>query len=429
MNKHLNLMEREAIYQGLVDKKSLASIARSLHRHPSTVANEVKSYRQFEETGCFNRPYNPCLNRRTCARKGVCHGHGCQKRVCARNCQSCHTICSVFVEEVCPRLTSTPYVCHGCRRINTCTLKKAYYKPAKAHRLASERWSERRSGCSYTPETIERIDSIVSPLIMKGQSIYHIHVHHKEELMVSTKTLYNLVNGSLLQARAIDCPRIVRFRPRRASKPLKLNTKCRVNRTYQDYLSYYQAAPDLSLVEIDTVEGRKGGKVLLTMVLTSFDILLAFLRDQNDAASVIKSFDHLKEVLGLERYCQLFALILTDNGSEFSQPTKMEVTHLKGKSSRLFYCDPKAPEQKPHIENAHGLLRRVLPSGSSFDHLTQQDVDLIVSNINSYSREKLNGSTPFKLFSSVYPPEILQDLQVSEIDPNDINLTPSLLLK
>lgn len=429
MNKHLNLMEREAIYQGLVDKKSLASIARSLHRHPSTVANEIKSYRQFEETGCFNRAYNPCLNRRTCARKGVCHGHGCQKRVCARNCQSCHTICSVFVEEVCPRLTSIPYVCHGCRRLNTCTLKKAYYKPAKAHRLASDRWSERRSGCSYTPETIERIDSIVSPLIMKGQSIYHIHVHHKEELMVSTKTLYNLVNGSLLRARAIDCPRIVRFRPRRASKPLKLNTKCRVNRTYQDYLSYYQAAPDLSLVEIDTVEGRKGGKVLLTMVLTSFDIFLAFLRDQNDAASVIKSFDHLKEVLGLELYCQLFALVLTDNGSEFSQPTKMEVTHLKGKSSRLFYCDPKAPEQKPHIENAHGLLRRVLPSGSSFDHLTQQDVDLIVSNINSYSREKLNGSTPFKLFSSVYPPEILQDLQVSEIDPNDINLTPSLLLK
>ena len=221
---------------------------------------------------------------------------------------------------------------------------KAYYKPARAQRLATERWSERRSGCSYSPETIERIDFIVSPLIMKGQSIYHIHVHHKEQLMVSTKTLYKLVNGSFLKARAIDCPRMVRFKPRKASKSLKLNTKCRVNRTYQDYLAHVQTALDVNLVEMDTVEGRKGGKVLLTMVLASFDIFLAFLRDQNDAASVITTFDHLKEVLGLERYCQLFALILTDNGSEFSQPTKLEVTHLEGNGSRLFYCDPRSPQ-------------------------------------------------------------------------------------
>ena len=87
----------------------------------------------------------------------------------------------------------------------------------------------------------------------------------------------------------------------------------------------------------------------------------------------------------------------------------------------------KCPPKKPHIENVHTLLRMVLPKGNSFQHLTQEDIDVVVSHINSYTRKKLNNLSPYKLFSSIYSPEILQVLHVNEVNPNEVNLTPSLL--
>lgn len=201
----------------------------------------------------------------------------------------------------------------------------------------------------------------------------------------------------------------------------------RNNHSVQLPLSWVKENPNLSIVEFDTVEGRKGGKVLLTINITTFDILLVFIRDHNDAHSVHHILDDLKQKLGLDLFCKLFAIGLTDRGSEFTSPTRIEANDKRGHRTKVFYCDPGMPQQKPKIENAHLLLRRVLPRFASFDDLTQQDIDLIVSHINSYSREKLNNLSPHKLFSSIYSPEILQVLNIREIDPQDINLTPSLL--
>ena len=53
----------------------------------------------------------------------------------------------------------------------------------------------------------------------------------------------------------------------------------------------------------------------------------------------------------------------------------------------------------------------------------------MTSHINSYKREKLNNLSPLKLFSLVYPTEIIQAFGLTEIKPDDIDLTPSLLLK
>lgn len=52
--------------------------------------------------------------------------------------------------------------------------------------------------------------------------------------------------------------------------------------------------------------------------------MLAFLRDRNDAQSVIDIFNYLEELFGVETFKKLFPVILTDNGSEFSNPNKIE---------------------------------------------------------------------------------------------------------
>jgi lipid-A-disaccharide synthase-like uncharacterized protein len=67
-------------------------------------------------------------------------------------------------------------------------------------------------------------------------------------------------------------------------------------------------------VEMDSVMGRVGGKVLLTLLFKSCDLMLAFIRDRNTSQSVIDVFDWLCSVLGTQTFCILFYVILTDNG-------------------------------------------------------------------------------------------------------------------
>ena len=73
---------------------------------------------------------------------------------------------------------------------------------------------------------------------------------------------------------------------------------------------------------MDTVEGRKGGKVLLTIHFVNSSFMLAFIRNHNDAESVINIFNKLQDILGLNKFKELFIIILTDNGSEFSNQVK-----------------------------------------------------------------------------------------------------------
>jgi len=43
------------------------------------------------------------------------------------------------------------------------------------------------------------------------------------------------------------------------------------------------------------------------------------------------------------------------------------------------------------------MLHMVLPKGTSFEFLTQWDVNLIVNHINSTPREILSGRTPYEV--------------------------------
>ena len=81
--------------------------------------------------------------------------------------------------------------------------------------------------------------------------------------------------------------------------------------------------------------------------------------------------------------------ILTDRGSEFSDPLAIERSCLEpGKRRcRVFYCDPLAPGQKGACERNHSELRRILPKGrSDFDAPTCADLAVAASHVNSYPR-------------------------------------------
>ena len=71
---------------------------------------------------------------------------------------------------------------------------------------------------------------------------------------------------------------------------------------------------------MDSVIGSKGGKVLLTIYFVNVSLMLGFLRKQIPSKSVIDIYDELYHRLGGQDFRKLFPVILTDNGSEFSNP-------------------------------------------------------------------------------------------------------------
>ena len=159
-------------------------------------------------------------------------------------------------------------------------------------------------------------------------------------------------------------------------------------------------------------------------------IYVSFIREHNDAQSVIDIFNNLQKILGIDKFKELFVLILTDNGSEFSNPTEIEFDMTTGElRTQIFYCHPSSPYEKGACEVNHELIRRILPKGTSFDELNQCDINLIMSHINSYKRKKLNDQSPYFMFSSIYGKDTIDKLNIKEINPNDVNLSTKLLKK
>jgi len=329
----------------------------------------------------------------------------------------------------CSSLDRPPYVCNGCKDRQKCHLKRHLYNARCAQEEYETIRTESRRGFAVTEDEIQRLDSIISPLIRKGQSIHHICVTKADEIMLDEKTIYNYIDAGLFTAGNLDLPRKVRYRPRKKKKPYKVDKLCHVGRTYEDYLTFIKDNPDLGIVEMDTVEGKRGGKVLLTLFFTGTSVLLAFLRDHNTAKSVKDIFDALYKALGRETFIRLFPVILTDRGSEFTDPLSIEFDEEGNRRTHVFYCDPQRSDQKGSIEVAHEFIRRILPKGTSFDNLSQDQIDLLVSHINSYTRKKLGNRSPLRLFSFLFGQDVVEKLHLSLIPSDQINLTTKLLNK
>ena len=121
--------------------------------------------------------------------------------------------------------------------------------------------------------------------------------------------------------------------------------------------------------------------------------------------------------------------IFTDRGSEFTNPLAIEFNENNKRRTHIFYCDPQRSDQKGGCEVTHEMIRRVLPKKTSFDNLTQDDINLMMSHINSYNRKKLNNQSAHQLFSFINGGDILDKLGIKSIPANEINLTLLLLKK
>ena len=426
--KHMDLKQRCIIEHSLDEGRSFKAIGSEIGKDCTTISKEVRGHKVFEKRGGYGRPFNDCANRQGCQEVRICPDCTSKKRLRCCFCGKCGPFCENYQKETCKKLDKPPYVCNGCPERNSCTLEKSFYKAVYAHKEYEMLRSESRTGYNITEAELAQLDAVVSPLLRKGQSIHHIAVNHQNEVMCCEKSLYNYVNDGLLSARNIDMPRKVRLRPRKGKKnEIKVDKKCRIGRTFQDFQLFKSEHPDLPVVELDTVEGIRGGACLLTIHFTLPKLQLAFRRDANDSQSVIDAFDRLYMELRPDIFMELFPVLLADNGSEFSNPEAIEFDRQGNRRTYLFYCDASAPYQKGACENNHELIRRVIPKGRDIGIYSDEKIRLMMSHINSYGRGELGDKSPFEMFSFLYGKRSLRKLGLSEIPRDEIILTPALM--
>lgn len=291
--------------------------------------------------------------------------------------------------------------------------------------------SESRRGISLTEQELNRINDTVSPLLKKGQSLPTICERYRDELPVTDRTIYSYIDAGLLDARNIDLRRKLRRPERKKSGPvLRVDRQCHIGRTYEDYQAYMARNPDALVSQMDSVVIHKGGQVLLTILLTTCDLQLMFLRERNTAASVTEIFRKLRQRLGKTCFSMLFQVIVTDRGSEFTDPMKVEADPETGEiQCRVFYCDPMNSNQKSNCERNHELIRYVIPKNQAKERYTEEEIREMMNHINSYPRKKWNGQAPIDLFVKIYGQEAAERLGLEKIPSDSIHLTPALFKK
>ena len=429
-NKHMNLDTRFEIDHGLNKGMSFKAIASQIGKDCTTVSKEVRGHMIFQKTGAAYRPFNDCRNRIRCSHQGDLCAECRMKN--NRRCSLCKTDCSGlcpdYSKENCAHLLKPPYVCNGCQERSKCTLEKHLYDAVHAQKEYAEVRSESRTGFNLTEEEIRELDGVISPLLKAGQSLHHIMVNNPDRISCCEKSAYAYLDSGLFSARNIDAPRIVRLRPRkRKSVPVKVDKACRIGRDIQAYRKYMEEHPGLGVVELDSVEGVKGGAVLLTVHFVRQKFQLSFRREHNDSASVTGIFRDIYRLLGKETYMKMFPVLLADNGTEFSDPKALEFNEDGEQISHVFYCDPSAPNQKGSCEVNHEFIRRVIPKGKDLTPYSQEQILLMMSHINSYSRPELGDKAPYEMLEFYFGAGIANRFGIKKILPNDIVLTPDLL--
>src|SRR5699024_3727452 len=102
----------------------------------------------------------------------------------------------------------------------------------------------------------------------------------------------------------------------------KIDSKCMDGRRYEDFKNFIEENPDMPVIQIDTVEGTKGGACLLTVHFTVPTFMIAFRREYNDAQSVIDIFNDIYNHLGRDMFMS-FSLSfsqITDLSSPIQKP-------------------------------------------------------------------------------------------------------------
>lgn len=331
----------------------------------------------------------------------------------------------------CDILKKPPYVCNSCSNKKYCTNHKLYYNAKLAQQNYEKKLVESRSGVDINPDTIEEIENSIVPLIKdKKQSVNQVYINHSDILYFCKSTFYRYVDFGIFSLSNLDLPKKVKYKKRKSKIDSDYKRKLAIlkGRTYEEFLTFVSEHKIMNICEMDTVEGTKGGKVFLTLLIKDTKFMFIRLLDKKNIFSVNKEIDTLKKNLGIKLFSKVFRIVLTDNGNEFLDPLHIEIDYKTGnKTCNVFYCHPYSSFEKASLEHNHEYIRRVFPKSTTFNNLTKKEVQRLEIIINNIPREKLKGKTPYEATKEKYP-LLIEKLNYQYIVPDDVSLTLESIL-
>lgn len=256
--KHMTLEQRRQIQDGLVRKMTFKEIAKFIQKDQTTVSKEIKKHLVTEIKDNTVRDAN---------------GNPLE----------------------CKILLKAPFVCNGCEKRSYCHYVKKFYRADVAQEKYRETLVDSRTGVALNRESFYRIDNIVSSGIRNGQHLYHIL--QSNAVPVAPSTVYRHINKGYLLAGRSELPRAVKFRPRKTEKESYVPRKAKIGRTFEDFNAYLEETGIRDYIEMDTVIGEPGGKVLITFDFTFCNFMFALLSSNKTAGEVSRQITALKEKL------------------------------------------------------------------------------------------------------------------------------------
>lgn len=335
--------------------------------------------------------------------------------------------------EICDKTNRFPFVCENCKKKYHCYKKKYYYNYKKAQEDYIKKLKISRIGIDMSIDEIEYWNDFFKDRIKnKNQPI--LHIFNELNFPKSIQTFYNYVHaGYFSSINEENLSRSSNYKPRKDNteiKPIHNDNIIKLGRRLKDYNKYISEHPNASIVEMDTVIGKtEDTNCIMTLCIKKYKLMLMFLIKKYNPSSVVNVFNNLRLTLGNDIFKEIFEVILTDNGWEFSKPLEIECEPSTGeKQINLFYCDSYSSWQKGTIERNHEFIRYIIPKGITFDNLTNKNIIDMMNNINNVKRKSLDFHSPYELFSQNYGDDICNDLLLKYIPKEDINLSYKILI-
>jgi IS30 family transposase len=430
-NKHLTKEMRERIDNGIREGSSLSYIANAIGKDPTTISKEIIKHRKgivIERCFITPLPCTQCSKMQDCQVIKVCALKGCSNkcRYCKR--VDATAICRSFVKLRCKRLGRFPFVCNGCSRRKACRLAKYEYVPQLAQMEYQKALSASRKGLNLTGEEFRLIDEALKTGTEKGQSINHI-IAHNPHLNILIKTGYIYIHSGNFQVKRDDLPNYANnILKKRRNIPkeyeyLENRAMNRKGREYYDYLLYVDTNNITYHTELDCVGIIKDyAGALLSIIIPAWSFLLLYKLPIKDMAHVKEDIDFVYQAMGFEKFNKYLGVLLTDRGPEFNDYLGLEFDGDGVRRTRLFYCDSGSSTQKPFVERINREIRRYVFKGQSVENVTQEDCNLIASNINSMVLDSLGRKTPYEFAKTYLGEEALKRLNIKHIKPADLTI-------
>lgn len=416
-NLHLTKQERIIIEKGIENGSTKAAIALTIGKDKSTVGKEIKKHRKHVHKSSYKIN---CANMKNCS-----HNHVCDN-------------CVDFKPFKCNRRDRSPGACNGCSKFTHCRYDKYKYEADYSHKQYKADLVDFRKGINMTYEECKAMADIIVPLIKAGHSPYQIVTNHPE-LNISKKTLYNYIeNGIFREFGLLDIDLRIKTKRKITKKDSnkykkREDKKYLKDRTYDDFINYTVENKNLSVVEMDTVYNNGSiGPFMQTFKFLDYSFMFIVYHEEKTAKAMVEGVDLLEEILGKDIFREEVAIIKTDRGSEFSDAEGFEKEENESRRTRIFYCDPMASGQKGSLENNHKEIRYICPKENDLKELglnSQEKANLMVSHINSQSKEHLKGKSPLEIMEFMNPAlyQKFKDYGIEKIDKDNIILKPYLL--